>query len=638
MRLPTDSTNLDDPAQPSGAVAVSTYEPARPARDARPQLGALRIEDHALLGDTRTAALVGRDGSIDWLCVPDFDGGACFAALLGDARHGRFRLAPVDELRSARRRYRDDTMVLETEHATATGRVRIVDCLATGTSTPTIVRIVEGIEGRVRMAMDLVIRFDYGAVLPWVRTVDGTLIATAGPDTLTLHTPVETRGQDLTTVADFEVRAGERVPFVLAWSPSHAPAPRPKSAAALLRATERGWRAWSAHGTYDGEWKDAVSRSLLTLKALIYAPTGGMIAAPTTSLPERLGGVRNWDYRFCWIRDATFALYALMSTGFLEEARAWRDWLLRAAAGSPAELQTLYGIRGERRSTELELDWLPGHHGSLPVRIGNAAVAQFQLDIYGELLDCMHVARRSGLEPEPAAWALERRIVEHVESCWTEPDRGIWEVRGLLQHFTHSKVMAWVALDRAVKAVERFGLDGPLERWRQTRATIHEQVCRAGFDAEQNTFTQGYGSKRLDASLLMIPLVGFLPPEDPRVRGTVAAIERGLVLDGLLLRYSSAETEDGLPPGEGLFLPCSFWLADNYVLQGRLDEARALFERLLSVRNDVGLLSEEWDPAERRQLGNFPQALTHMALVNTAVNLSRPRGSAEHRSECGPED
>jgi GH15 family glucan-1,4-alpha-glucosidase len=592
---------------------------------------ALRIEDYALIGDTHTAALVGIDGSIDWLCLPRFDSGSCFAALLGEARFGRWRIAAAAKNRATRRRYRGHTLVLETEFECSEGAARVVDCMPPTTRLPEVIRIVEGTRGRVPMTMELILRFDYGSVLPWVRRVDGTLTATGGPDAVCLHTPVETRGRDFTTFAEFTVAAGERIPFRLAWYPSHERHAPPRDACADLAETEAWWRDWSARCTYRGPWREVVLRSLLTLKALTYAATGALIAAPTTSLPEWIGGSRNWDYRFSWIRDATFSLWALMANGFVDEARAWRDWVLRAVAGDPADLQTLYGVHGERRIEELVLDWLPGHQGSRPVRVGNAAVHQFQLDVYGELIDCMHLARKGGIEPEEAAWAVERAILKHVESCWREPDEGIWEVRGPRQHFTHSKVMAWVAFDRAVKAVRRFHNEGPLERWRALRAEIHDEICRAAYDPERKTFVQAYGSKQLDASLLMMPLVGFLPATDERMRGTVAALERELLHDGFVRRYSTHEVEDGLPPGEGTFLPCSFWLADNYVLQGRRDEARTLFERLLGLANDVGLLAEEYDPTAGRQLGNFPQAFTHVGLLNTAMNLSKARGPARER-------
>jgi GH15 family glucan-1,4-alpha-glucosidase len=592
-----------------------------------------RIEDYALIGDTYSAALVGRDGSIDWLCLPRFDSESCFAALLGEPRHGRWKIAPAAERVATRRRYRGDTLVLETDMECADGAVRLVDCMAQRDRLPQVVRVVESVRGRVPMHMELVIRFDYGSIIPWVRRLeDGALIAIGGPDAVTLRAPVETHGRELTTVADFIVSEGVRVPFVLDWHPSHENPPSASDGATVVERTERTWTEWSTRCTYRGRWREAVLRSLLTLKALTYAPTGGLVAAPTTSLPEQIGGSRNWDYRFCWIRDATLALYALMINGFVDEARAWRDWVLRAAAGDPAVLQTLYGPAGERRVEELELAWLPGYEGSRPVRTGNAAVRQFQLDVYGELVDCMHLARKFGIEPEPAAWALERKVIEHLETCWDRPDEGIWEVRGPRQHFTYSKVMAWVAFDRAVKAVERFGLQGQAEQWRALRARLHDEICRAAFDTQRNTFTQAYGSNQLDAAVLMMPLVGFLPAKDPRMIGTVAAIERTLMRDGFVLRYSTHHVEDGLPPGEGVFLPCSFWLADNYVLQGRREEATRLFERLLGLANDVGLLAEEYDPTAKRLVGNFPQAFTHVGLLNTAMNLSKKKGPAKARA------
>ena len=592
----------------------------------------LRIEDYALIGDTHGAALVGKDGSIDWLCLPRFDSGACFAALLGEPRHGRWKLAPAVEHRPSRRRYRGDTLVLETEFESGGGIVRVIDCMSPRNHLPEVIRIVEGVRGRMPMSMELVMRLDYGSILPWVRRIGGALTAVGGPDALCLRTPAPIQGRGMTTVAEFTVGAGERIPFVLAWYPSHEPPPPPIDVMTTLTDTETWWRSWSASCTYEGPWREAVLRSLITLKALTYAPTGGLVAAPTTSLPERLGGVRNWDYRFCWIRDATFALYALMRTGFVDEARAWRDWLLRAAAGDPAELQTLYGPSGERRLSEVCLDWLPGYERSRPVRIGNAAVEQFQLDVYGELLDCMHTARQSGIEPERAAWEFERAVVRHVIARWRQPDEGIWEMRGGRRQFTHSKVMAWVAVDRAVKAVERYGLKGPAVHWRKVRAQMHEEICRAGYDAERNTFTQSFGSAEIDASLLMLPLVGFLPATDRRVKGTVQAIESQLLRDDLVLRYSPGSGADGLPPGEGVFLPCSFWLVDNYVLQARRPRAMELFERLLSLRSDVGLLAEEYSPEERRLLGNYPQAFTHVALINTAMNLTKSEGPAHARS------
>jgi GH15 family glucan-1,4-alpha-glucosidase len=592
-----------------------------------------RIEEYAVIGDTRTAALVGKDGSVDWLCLPRFDSGACFAALLGDGSHGRWQIAPSGGVRwTSRRRYRGDTLVLETEFATATGAVRVVDCMPPDEEVPNLVRLVEGVEGRVSMRTELVIRLDYGWIVPWVRTVDGVLRAVGGPDGLTVRTPVRMHGEDFKTVAEFTVSAGESVPFVLSWHPSSEPPPPELDAAAAVAAAELWWKQWAARAAYEGPWRDAVVRSLITLKALTYTPTGGIVAAVTTSLPERIGGVRNWDYRYSWLRDATFTLYALLLGGFRDEACAWREWLLRAVAGAPSQLQIMYGVAGERRLPELTLGWLPGYEGSVPVRIGNAAVSQLQLDVYGEVMDSLYQARRIGIAADPLTWNLQRKLLEFLESGWQEPDEGIWEVRGPRRHFTHSKVMAWVAFDRAVKSVETMGMDGPVERWKAIRRAIHEEVCTRGWDPRRRTFTQAYGSLALDASLLMIPLVGFLPATDPRFAGTVAAIEQDLVHDGVVLRYGTSEGHDGLPPGEGAFLLCSFWLADAYALMGRGEEARALFERLLALRNDVGLLSEQYDPAARRFLGNFPQAFSHVGLVNTACNLTpRQPGPALHR-------
>ena len=592
-----------------------------------------RIEDYALIGDCETAALVGRDGSVDWLCLPRFDSTSCFAALLGTRDHGRWLLAPAGEVRAVRRRYRDGSLVLETEFETEAGTVALVDCMPLRAEGPALIRVVEGRRGQVPMRLELTIRLAYGALIPWVRRADGGILAIGGPDALRFRAPVELRGEDFTTVADFTVSAGQRLPFTLTWFPSHRPEPAPIDALGAVEATTRWWEAWSQRCSFEGPWRDAVVRSLITLKALTYAPTGGLVAAPTTSLPERLGGVRNWDYRYCWLRDATFALYALMIGGYVEEARAWREWLLRAVAGQPAQAKILYGVAGERLLPEWELSWLPGYEKSAPVRIGNAAAGQFQLDVYGEVADALHCARRAGIEPDENAWRLEKALVAFVESTWSEPDEGIWEVRGPRRPFTHSRVMAWVALDRAVKGVERFGLDGPVERWRAVRDAIHADVCRHGYDAEVGSFVQFYGSKLLDASLLMIPLVGFLPCEDGRVRGTVQAIERHLARDGFVARYHTDPDVDGLPPGEGAFLPCSFWLADNLALLGRRTEARELFERLLAVRNDVGLLSEEYDPDAGRLLGNFPQSFSHVGLVNTARNLTEGGGPAEHRQE-----
>jgi len=590
-----------------------------------------RIEDYALIGDCQTAALVGRDGSIDWLCVPRFDSGACFAALLGTPDHGRWLLAPATEVRAVRRAYRPGTLVLETEYEVAGGAVKVIDCMPPRTDVPDVLRVVVGIRGRVPMRMQFVARFDYGSIVPWVRRMDGGIRAVAGPDTLLLRTPAPLRGEGLTTVAEFSVAEGERVPFELTWHPSHQPMPSALDAEAAVDHTEAWWTEWSSRCTYRGPWRDAVVRSLVTLKAMTYAPTGGIVAAATTSLPEQLGGVRNWDYRFCWLRDATFTLYALMMGGYTEEAQAWREWLLRAVAGAPPQIQIMYGLAGERRLTELELPWLPGYEGAAPVRIGNAAFGQLQLDIYGEVMDALHVARREGLPPDENAWRVQRQLLEYLETIWDQPDEGIWEVRGPRRHFTHSKVMAWVALDRAVKGIEQLGLAGPAARWRALRDTIHAEVCRRGFDPGRNAFVQYYGAPELDASLLMIPLVGFLPPSDPRVRGTVEAIERELLRDGFVMRYPTTPAVDGLPPGEGVFLACTFWLADNYALLGRRAEARECFERLLGLQNDVGLLSEQYDPGAKRLTGIFPQAFSHVSLINTACNLSAEPGPADVR-------
>jgi GH15 family glucan-1,4-alpha-glucosidase len=590
-----------------------------------------RIEDYALIGDTITAALVGRDGSIDWFCVPRFDSGACFAALLGTPEHGRWLLAPAARPRRTSRRYRTGTLVLETQHETDDGAVTVVDCMPFHEECADIQRLVVGERGEVRMRMQLIIRFDYGGVIPWVRRLDGALVAVAGPDALEIWTEVPLRGEGYTTVAEFTVRAGQRIPFSLTWHPSHRSPPERVDPERALKATERWWQDWSARYRDDGPWRDAVLSSLILLKALTFAPTGGIVAAPTTSLPEEIGGVRNWDYRYCWLRDATFTLYALLMSGYTDEAAAWRDWLLRAVAGNTDDLQIMYGLGGERRLTELELGWLPGYEGSRPVRIGNGAYLQRQLDVYGEVLDALHVARRAGIEMAEASWDMQRAMVGYLEAHWTEPDEGIWEVRGPPRHFTHSKVMAWVAVDRAIKAVERFGVKGPVERWRALREEIHGEVCHQGFDAERGAFVQYYGGKRLDASLLMIPLVGFLPVTDPRVRSTVEAIERELTVGGLVRRYIPAQHVEGVHGGEGMFLACTFWLADTLALLGRQGDARRLFERVLALRNDVGLLAEQYDPVARRMLGNFPQAFSHVSLINTARNLSQAGGPAEDR-------
>ncbi len=587
---------------------------------------ALRIEDYALIGDCHTAALVGRDGSIDWLCLPRFDADACFAALLGGPEQGRWLIAPAiaadDGECRATRRYREDTLILETCFETEEGAVRLIDCMPVDNGRSDVIRIVEGLRGRVAMRMELVIRLGYGQVVPWVQRTNGTLLATAGPDTLELHARVATHGENMHTVAEFEVCAGERIPFVLNWRPSHEathPAIDPEAA---LQRTEDHWREWSGRSTYRGRWRAEVQRSLITLKALTYAPTGGMVAAPTTSLPELLGGVRNWDYRFCWLRDAAFALNALLLAGYRDEAAAWREWLLRAVAGSPQDLQIMYSVTGERRLVEFELNGLPGYEGSKPVRIGNAAAGQCQLDVYGQVMDTLHLGRAAGLAPEGNAWALQRVLLGFLSTHWQDPDEGIWEVRGPRQQFTHSKVMAWVAFDRAVRDVESYGLDGPVDEWRRTRDAIHAWVCERCYDTNQCSFVQHEGSTELDASLLLLPLVGFLPPDDARVQGTVAAVQRELVVDGLVLRYRTHSGVDDLPVGEGAFLACTFWLADALALSGRRDEAQTLFDRVLALCNDVGLLSEEFNPRAGRMLGNFPQALSHMALVNTAQLLS----------------
>jgi GH15 family glucan-1,4-alpha-glucosidase len=585
-----------------------------------------RIEDYGLIGDLQTAALVGRDGSIDWACFPRFDSAACFAALLGTSDHGRWVVAPRGDSWQADRRYHPNSLVLETDWETDGGAVRVIDFMPPRGKAPDIVRIVEGLRGEVEMSSELVIRFDYGTTIPWVRRMDDSRIAVAGPDALCFRTPVENRGENMRTIGDFTVRQGDRVPFVLTWYPSNERPPPAIDAEDALQDTMEYWDEWADTCAYKGRWQEEVHQSLIVLKALTYAPTGGMVAAPTASLPEKIGGERNWDYRFCWLRDATLTLLAFLNAGYLEEAGAWRTWLLRAAAGDPAAIQIMYGVAGERRLSEFTLDHLPGYEGSKPVRVGNAAAEQFQLDVFGEVMDAMHQGRVHDLEVSKEAWALQRRLLSFLEHAWKEPDEGIWEVRGPPRHFTHSKVMAWVAFDRGVQAVERFGRAGPVDRWREVRTKIHREICEKGFDVELNSFTQSYGSKRLDASLLIIPLVGFLPADDSRMVGTVAAIGRELFQEGFVYRYSHDEEVqhvDGLPPGEGAFLPCTFWFADNLALQGRLDEAEEIFQRLLDLRSDLGLLAEEWDPSTRRQLGNFPQAFTHVALVNTAFNLDR---------------
>jgi GH15 family glucan-1,4-alpha-glucosidase len=583
-----------------------------------------RIEDYALIGDCETAALVSREGSIDWLCWPRFDSDACFAALLGVSEHGRWQIAPRERPLRITRRYRPKTLILETRFETAAGAATLVDFMPLRRDNSNVVRLVKGERGRVQIGMELILRFGYGAAVPWVtRSEDRTLRAVAGPDMVVLRSPIAFRGENMTTVGEFDAIAGETTPFILSYGHSHLPPPDAPDPDAALADTEAFWTGWVDKGETFGRSSDAVIRSLITIKALTYAPTGAIVAAPTTSLPERLGGKRNWDYRFCWVRDAARTLLALMDAGHYEEAQAWREWLLRAAAGSPQQMQIMYGIAGERRLIEWELPWLPGYEGSRPVRAGNDAHRQFQLDVYGELMEAIHQARQHRLAAMPAAWALQLTLLEHLEQAWREPDESIWEVRGGARHFTLSKVMCWVAFDRAVHAVEMHGLEGPAERWRALRSEIHAEVCRRGFDRALASFVQSYDSQELDASLLLIPLVGFLPIDDPRVAGTIAAIEKRLFVDGFVLRYDTEKTEDGLPPGEGAFLPCSFWLVDAYVLQGRIDEARRLFARLLAVSNDVGLLSEEYDPKDRRLIGNFPQIFSHVALVISAFNLSR---------------
>ena len=580
-----------------------------------------RIEDYAFLSDTQTGALVSRDGCVDWLCFPRFDSPACFASLLGEDKNGHWRFFPEEEVEKTRRRYRDDTLILETEIETKSGAVRLIDFMPPRGENPDIIRIVEGIRGEVRMQMELIIRFDYGQIVPWVRKRNGGLEGIAGPDALVLRTPIETSGKDLTTVAEFTVAEGDRVPFVLTWFASHTEPPKEVNAEHALRDTEKYWLEWSGQSEIKGEWRDAIVRSLITLKGLTYAPTGGMVAALTTSLPEEVGGVRNWDYRFCWLRDAVFILITLVGAGYREEARSWRQWLLRAIAGSPAQMQAIYGIGGERRLDEYEIPWLAGYENSKPVRIGNGASNQFQLDVYGEILGAMFQADQAGIKMEEPDWALLVELMKFLEANWQNPDEGMWEVRGGRKQFTHSKVMAWVAFDRAVKLVEECGCEGEehRERWQRIRDQVHAEVCERGYNVEKKAFTQYFGSDALDASLLLMPLTGFLPITDERVRGTIEAIERELMQDGLVLRYRPQEEDvDGLPGGEGAFLACSFWLAGSLHMLGREKEARELFERLLALRNDLGLLAEEYDPRAKRQLGNFPQAFSHLALVTAA--------------------
>lgn len=596
-----------------------------------------RIEDYALIGDCETAALVGRDGSIDWLCWPRFDSDACFAALLGGPEHGRWLIAAAQPGARSSRSYLDGTLILETRIESESGAVRVIDFMPPrGGEVSDLIRLVVGERGQMQMRTELVIRFGYGFAVPWVtRAADDTWHAVAGPDMVTLRTTAPMRGENLKSVAEFVVHAGESVAFTLSYARSYldCAARVPLAVEAALAATERYWREWIAQARGIERLTPAVARSLITLRALIHRPTGGIIAAPTTSLPEQFGGTRNWDYRYCWLRDATFTLLAFMNAGYYDEAKAWRDWLMRAIAGAAQQLQIMYGVAGERRLTEWEVPWLPGYEGAQPVRIGNGASMQLQLDVFGEVMDAFHQARKGGLEPLPSAWGLQRQLLAHLASVWERPDYGIWEVRGPPRHFTYSKIMAWVAFDRAIKDAERYHLDGPISQWRSLREQIHRQVCERGYDAQRGCFVQSYGSGQLDASLLLIPELGFLPPRDPRITGTIRAIEAQLLRDGFVQRYDTAATDDGLPPGEGAFLACSFWLADAYAMCGRRREAQALFDRLLTLANDVGLLAEEYDPASRRLAGNFPQGFSHLSLINTAFNLAHTDKPAQQRSE-----
>jgi len=588
---------------------------------------ASRIEDYAMIGDLYTAALVGIDGSIDWLCLPRFDSGACFAALLGTPDNGRWLIAPAQRPAQTTRRYRENTLILETQFETESGSVSLVDFMQPREKHPCLIRLVRGLRGCVNMRMELTLRFDYGSLVPWVtRADDGGVRAVAGPNMAILHSSVETRGESLTTVSDFTVNEGETAWFILSYCESYLPAPKKIDPEKSLEKTRSYWEHWISKCAYRGPYEDAVKRSLITLKGLTYWPTGGITAAATTSLPEKIGGQRNWDFRYCWLRDASYTLRAFQEAGYREEAEGWRAWLVRAAAGSPDLVQIMYGLAGERFLKEWEIEWLPGYEGSKPVRVGNAAVEQLQLDVYGEVSGVMYHARKAGTSDRDADVALEWALLGHLEKIWRDPDEGIWEVRGTRRQFTHSKVMAWYAFDCSIKSCEEFKLGGPVERWRATRKEIHDDVCRNGFNPAVGCFVQSYGADNLDASLLTIPKSGFLPITDERVQATIHAIERDLMRDGFVLRYHTHETDDGLPPGEGVFLPCSFWLADAFALSGRMKDAEALFERLLSLRNDVGLLSEEYDPESHRLVGNFPQAFTHVALLRTAFNLIRAEG------------
>jgi GH15 family glucan-1,4-alpha-glucosidase len=584
----------------------------------------VRIEDYALIGDTRSAALVGRDGSIDWLCLPRFDSPSCFAKLLGDESNGFWRLAPTGHEMAARRAYAGDTLILETVWETPTGTVKVIDFMPPRQANPHLIRIVEGVSGTVNMTAEISIRFDYGGIVPWVRRFDGRLHAIGGPDSVWIDVPLHLEDSGDRHTGTFMIDAGQRQAFVFTWHPSHQPEPDRIDPGEQLTDTRLFWEEWVFRCWLPSRCRAAVMRSLITLKALTYSPTGGIVAAPTTSLPEHLGGVRNWDYRFCWLRDAAMTLDALTESGYITEAGAWRDWLLRAIAGRPEDLQIMYGVAGERRLPEQTLDWLPGYEGSRPVRIGNDAAGQLQLDVYGEVLNCFYRAHKLGMPPSDYAWSIVCRLMDFIDRSWDQPDEGLWEIRGPRRHFVHSKVMAWVAADRAVRMVGKLGHTGPVERWRAMRDRIHVEVCDKGFDPERGTFTQSYGSRELDAALLLIPIVGFLPPKDPRVTGTIDAIKRELTTDGFVLRYPTSERNDidGLPGAEGVFLACSFWLAEALALVGRKHEAMELFERLLALTNDVGLLAEEYDPVQGRQLGNFPQAFTHINLIHTAQALS----------------
>ena len=581
----------------------------------------LAIEDYALIGDCTTAALVGLNGAIDWLCWPRFDSGACLAGLLGRSEHGRWSIQPVAKVTKSSRRYIKDTVVLETVFETPAGAVAVIDFMPMNQAASSVIRLIEGRSGRVPMRMNLKLRFDYGSSVPWVyRLEEGNgNVAIAGPNLAVLRTSVALHGEGLSTAAEFDVEPGQRLAFALSYGLSHQPPPGALNVEAALSDTLDFWRRWVGRCTYSGKWRDAVVRSLLTLKAMTFTETGAIVAAATTSLPERLGGSRNWDYRYCWVRDATLTLTALMGAGYYEEAAAWRDWLHRAVAGTPEDLQIMYGIFGERRLAEWEVPWLPGYQGAAPVRVGNAASGQLQLDVWGEMMDALHLAREGGLAPSESAWSMQCHALEHLASIWTEPDEGIWEVRGPRRHFTHSKIMAWVAFDRAIRDAEKNSLEAPLEHWRHIRDEIHQQVLDRGFNPTLQSFTQSFDSDELDASLLLVAQVGFLPIDDARVAGTIAAIERNLMIDGLVMRYRSESGADGLPAGEGVFIPCSFWLVDAYQMQGRGADAQRLLERLLALCNDVGLLSEEYDTHRRRMVGNFPQAFSHLALVHSVL-------------------